>query len=170
LASLISKLQKEKQLKPPRLIGVVHERLGTDEFRDFFPGGLLVLDADRNLFKAIGDNKASLFDMLRPSVWKHLSRAKSKGVEGNMKGDGMQLGGLLLIASSTSSGNSGSSASSSISDIGPLLFQYCEKEFGDHAPLDHLETLLRAHFTSTASTQTSTAAVLEPDSSSSSST
>lgn len=98
-----------------QLNAVVHETLGVDEFKPFF-GGEVFLDSDRRFY---GPNErwASLSALVRPSVWKSIFRARGKGVEGNMKGEGRLLGGLFLIGP----GSTG------------ILFEYKEKEFGDHA-------------------------------------
>ena len=54
----------------------------------------------------------------RYGVWKSLFRAKNKGIDGNMKGEGRILGRLLVV-----------------SEKKGIVFQYDEKEFGDHADL-----------------------------------
>ncbi|KAK8401824.1 hypothetical protein O3P69_001137 [Scylla paramamosain] len=54
--------------------------------------------------------------MLRWSVWQNLRRATSKGVEGNLKGDGSLLGSVFLLGP----GSQG------------ILYEHREREFGDH--------------------------------------
>lgn len=41
--------------------------------------------------------------MLKPSVIKNVKRVRNRGVEGNLKGEGRLLGGLLVVGA----GNSG---------------------------------------------------------------
>lgn len=38
--------------------------------------------------------------MMKPSVIKNAKRAQAKGVEGNLKGEGRLLGGLLVVETS----------------------------------------------------------------------
>ena len=56
---------------------------------------------------------------LRVSVWKSVFRVKSKGVEGNMAGEGRILGGVFVVGP----GEQG------------ILLDHKEKEFGDKVDL-----------------------------------
>ena len=56
---------------------------------------------------------------LRLSVWMAFFRARGKGIEGNMKGEGRLLGGVFVIGP----GEEG------------VVFEHRESEFGDHANL-----------------------------------
>lgn len=60
-----------------------------------------------------------LSGFLRPSVWKSLFRARGKGIEGNLKGEGRLLGGVFVVGP----GEQG------------ILLDHKEKEFGDKADL-----------------------------------
>jgi len=96
------------------LYGVLHEELGANEFSEFLAGELF-LDTTKR-FYGPKERRMSLTGLMRPSVWKNMSRAKSKGVKGNLKGDGTLLGSVFLIGP----GQQG------------ILYEHREKEFGDH--------------------------------------
>lgn len=67
-------------------------------------------------------NGLSIFSLLgffRYSVWKSIFRARSKGVEGNLVGEGRLLGGVFVVGP----GEQG------------ILLDHKEKEFGDKADL-----------------------------------
>jgi len=105
----------------PRLIGVVHERLGVDEFREKYFKGELYLDEEKNLFKAIGNRWMGYISGLMSSAfYANLKRVQSKGIAGNIVGEGRQLGGLLVVGP----GEQG------------VLLQYAEKVWGDHCALE----------------------------------
>jgi len=119
LASLVPTLQDSK-LPTPRLIGIVHETLGVDEFRNKYFKNDIFWDQDKLFYKAIGNNWAGFTSLLKPRVWKNFFRAQAKGYTGNLKGEGRLLGGLLVIGPAKQG----------------ILLEYKEKEFGDHAKLD----------------------------------
>jgi len=101
-----------------RLVGVVHEEKGTDEFRDNYFKTNIFLDEKKDFFtKILGDRWLGASGFLMPSVHANLKRAKAKGMVGNMEGEGRLLGGLLVVKNST------------------IIYQYREEVWGDHAPL-----------------------------------
>jgi len=107
-------------LGPINLVGVVHEKLGVPEFKKgSFEQGNLYLDQDKSLFKLLGDRWLGFTGFLSPKVWGNLNRAKGKGFEGNMEGEGRLLGGLLVVGP----GDQG------------VIFEYKEEVWGDHADL-----------------------------------
>lgn len=67
--------------------------------------------------------KGSLLDLLKPSVWRNGKRAKASGLvkDSNMTGDGLTLGGLLVIKQG-----------------GDVSYRYAESTFGDHAPMEEV--------------------------------
>jgi len=119
-AQELSSLQPELTSLGVALHGVVHESKGVDQFRPFFKGDLH-LDAERRFY---GPKQRTMFlsGLVRPSVWKALSRAKKKGVTGNFEGEGRILGGLFVVGP----GDQG------------ILYEYREAVFGDHAPLEEV--------------------------------
>jgi hypothetical protein len=82
--------------------------LGVGEFeRQYFGGGAVYLDEGKQFYGFLGDRKListrNVFKALvRPlKTWRSLravgDRMKSKGIEGNMVGEGLLLGGVLVV-------------------------------------------------------------------------
>jgi prostamide/prostaglandin F2alpha synthase len=103
------------------LIGVGLEPLGLEEFvqGDFFSGDLFV-DKDKKAFSKLGFKRLS-FLQLFPAIFSRKtreasSRAKSLNLGGDMKGDGYQNGGCIVVGSGGS----------------PLIFSFRQEEVSDH--------------------------------------
>ncbi|MPC39215.1 Redox-regulatory protein FAM213A [Portunus trituberculatus] len=94
------------------MYALLHEELGAAEFAPYFKGDLL-LDKEKRFY---GPVLPVVTGMLRWSVWQNIRRATSKGVEGNLKGDGTLLGSVFLLGP----GSQG------------ILYEHREREFGDH--------------------------------------
>ncbi|CAF98685.1 unnamed protein product [Tetraodon nigroviridis] len=111
LSSLKSQLQ---DLEVP-LFAVVKENLGKelDCFKKFFSGKVYV-DQKQSFY---GPRKRWMFlsMFLRIGVWRNLWRAYRRGFRGNLKGEGLVLGGVFVIGP----GQQG------------ILLDHREKEFGD---------------------------------------
>ncbi|KAM3606123.1 uncharacterized protein V6R79_011019 [Siganus canaliculatus] len=111
LSSLKSQLQ---DLEVP-LFAVVKENLGKelDSFKKYFSGKVYV-DQMRNFY---GPQERWMFlsMLLRVGVWRSLWRAYRKGFGGNLRGEGLVLGGVFVIGPR---------------DQG-ILLEHREKEFGD---------------------------------------
>ncbi|KAI9220973.1 hypothetical protein BC828DRAFT_382232 [Blastocladiella britannica] len=111
-----------------RMVAIVNQSFGAQDFVDNFWKGEAYFDKDLGLFKAMGDGqirKASLLQLAMPSVIARLREAKKSGLDSNIDGDGTILGGLLLVKK----GDEG------------LAFEHIETDFGDIA---ELETVLGA--------------------------
>jgi len=109
--------------KQPRLMAVVAETTSVDGFVEAFKGFDTYLDEDRSFQKFLGDRWLGVQGMFYPSVWKNGSRASKKypTLEGDLKGEGRRLGGLLVVDGK-----------------GEVVYQYNEKVFGDHAPMEEV--------------------------------
>jgi len=100
----------------PNVVGVVKQqatsaaeesKLGVQEFAEKYFCGALFLDEERKLYEALGSRKLSLplgkliFNPLQTyREFKALGvRTKGKGLEGNMQGEGLILGGVLVVSS-----------------------------------------------------------------------
>ena len=69
-----------------------------------------------------------MLGFLRYSVWKSIFRVRSKGVEGNLVGEGRILGGVFVVGP----GEQG------------ILLDHKEKEFGDKVDLQDIrDAILR---------------------------
>uniref|UniRef100_A0A3B5BEG8 Peroxiredoxin-like 2A n=1 Tax=Stegastes partitus TaxID=144197 RepID=A0A3B5BEG8_9TELE len=111
LSSLKSQLQ---DLEVP-LFAVVKENLGKelDSFKKYFSGKVYV-DQQRK-FYGPQERWMLLSMLLRVGVWRNLWRAYRRGFRGNLRGEGLILGGVFVIGP----GDQG------------VLLEHREKEFGD---------------------------------------
>ena len=106
------------------LVAVLHEALPEQvaEFAsDHWKGGELYLDETQALYAVVGGGtvrKGSLAWFLNPlsRIWANAKAAK--GVEGNFVGDGLTMGGLLVI-----------------NKAGEVTYAFQEENFGDRAPV-----------------------------------
>lgn len=103
---------------------LLHENLPkeVEEFREYWPGPLY-LDEEKAFYKWLGGGKprqGSLMAFLNPfsEVWGHAKRASTKVAKSNLKGDGLTMGGLLVL------------------NKGIVGYHFIEKTFGVHAPID----------------------------------
>lgn len=103
-----------------RLIGVGLEPLGMEEFIQgkFFDGELFV-DNEKQSFKTMGFQRfsfMSLFSLFRSKKWTDANTmAKKMNLGGNLRGDGFQLGGALIV------------------DVGgTTLYTYVQEDAADH--------------------------------------
>ncbi|XP_059092222.1 prostamide/prostaglandin F synthase-like [Tigriopus californicus] len=85
-----------------RLIGVGLEPLGVDEFiQGKFFGGELFIDMEKKSYSALGFKRMSLLGLFPAVLAKKArdfaARAKKLNLGGNMKGDGFQNGGALVV-------------------------------------------------------------------------
>lgn len=94
-AQALSSLKSQFEAKRVPLFAVLHENFGVEEFRPFFPGGEVLLDEERRFFGP-EERRMMLTGMLRWSVWSNIRRANSKGMDGNLKGDGTLLGSEFI--------------------------------------------------------------------------
>ncbi|VDK30762.1 unnamed protein product [Dibothriocephalus latus] len=98
----LSRFQSALDSRGVRLIGVGHDVDGVEEFqREQFFSGELYLDPKKEVYAAMGYGSVSVLSGIG-SLFRSAGRAlvretKDKGVKGNQKGDGWQLGGLLVI-------------------------------------------------------------------------
>jgi AhpC/TSA antioxidant enzyme len=111
----LANMQKDGLLGNARVIGLVKEiapcatakddaELGVEEFQTKYFNGLpLYLDAEKAVYSALGDRKITeLKGTWNPfELWKGLKgigeRIKEKNLEGNFRGEGLVLGGIIVI-------------------------------------------------------------------------
>lgn len=110
-------MAKNGDLGKTRLIGLVKEiapcatakndeELGVAEFQSkYFAGYPLYLDEERAFYNALGNRKitSDLEGSWNPlTVWQGFKsigeRIKAKNLEGNFRGEGLTLGGILVIS------------------------------------------------------------------------
>jgi len=112
------------------MIGVGLEELGLEEFQEGkYWSGELYIDQNQKCYQDLGYKRLGFFSAIGSVLNKkgrdQLSEAKSKGISGNLKGDGMQTGGTLVIAAG-----------------GKVLLNHSQEVPGDHVnPEDILKAL-----------------------------
>jgi len=106
------------------MIGVGVEELGVEEFvaGKFFDGELFI-DTQKKSYQDLGFRRLGFFSAIGSILGKlgraMISEAKSKGIEGNLKGDGMQNGGTIIVAAG-----------------GKVLLVYKQESPADHVALE----------------------------------
>lgn len=112
------------------MVGVGLEELGLEEFQEGkYWDGELYIDQQKKCYQDLGFKRLGFFSAIGSVLKKkgrdQMSEAKSKGINGNLKGDGMQTGGTLVIGAG-----------------GKVLLNYSQEVPGDHVNLeDVLKTL-----------------------------
>jgi hypothetical protein len=101
-------------------------KLDYEEFKqnDYFKKGLIYIDEKKETYKSLNFTSMGLFSgfgMLNPSVYLKSYEASKKGITGNMKGDGTQLGGLLII-----------------NKTGDVIFAHVQKNYADQPNLEEI--------------------------------
>mmetsp|Transcript_9159 Transcript_9159/g.11433 ORF Transcript_9159/g.11433 Transcript_9159/m.11433 type:complete len:112 (+) Transcript_9159:514-849(+) len=82
---------------------------------NFWGDNEIYVDTKKDLYIALGLGKGSATDMLNKRVIEHKKKADEAGVQGNMSGDGMQLGGTYVIDKG-----------------GKILMEFQQQKWGDH--------------------------------------
>jgi hypothetical protein len=114
-AQELSSLKPQLNAAGFQLYAVVFQRTGVDQFRPFFAGDIF-LDEQR-CFYGPRERWMFLTGIVRPSVWSNIFRARGKGIDGDLEGEGRLLGGVFVVGA----GDSG------------VLLEHRESEWGDHA-------------------------------------
>jgi len=96
------------------LLAVLHEKLGAEEFREYFRGPLY-LDTEKT-FYGPKLRKMMLLGFMRVDTYMNIYRSKQAGTEGNLKGDGTILGAVYVLGP----GDQG------------VIFEHREGTFGDN--------------------------------------
>jgi len=100
-----------------KLVGIVHEAFGTDEFRQFWKHELYLDDTRSFFLRILGGHWATLSELLSSAVRAASARAKAKGFSGNWKGEGKLKGGLIVVGEE----NRG------------IVYEFREETLGTHA-------------------------------------
>lgn len=101
LSSSIEKInEKFENILDFAAIGLA--KLDYEEFEQgkFVKGGKIYIDEVKETYKSLDFGSKSIFSlygMLNPDIYRKSSEAKAKGITGNMRGDGTQLGGTLIV-------------------------------------------------------------------------
>uniref|UniRef100_A0A0N4ZPT9 Peroxiredoxin-like 2A n=1 Tax=Parastrongyloides trichosuri TaxID=131310 RepID=A0A0N4ZPT9_PARTI len=108
-------IKEELEKKSVKLVGVVHEYKGVDEFKKYFDNGDIYYDEGKRFYGPVERWMPIWMGFLRPKLWTTYNKAKSSGVEGNLEGEGRLLGGVYLVTK------------------GKLIYSHLEEEWGDWA-------------------------------------
>lgn len=102
-AKELSAIHPQLKANNIRLIGVGLEELGVEEFvkGDFFAGELFI-DTNKKSFSDLGYRRLNILNVI-PSILSKkardaMSRAKGMGIGGDMRGDGFQNGGTMVVS------------------------------------------------------------------------
>jgi len=113
-ALALSKLEPELSKLQVPMFAVLHEKLGANEFKDYFKGPLY-LDSEKT-FYGPKERRMLLLGFLRLDTWMNVLRSRRGGTAGNLQGDGTLLGAVYVVGAS---------------DQG-VLFEHREGTFGDN--------------------------------------
>lgn len=129
-AKQLSAIKPQLDANNVRLVGVGVEELGVEEFvQGKYWSGELYIDQKKSSYKALGFRRLGYLAIagavMSKALRAGLAKAKEAGIEGNIKGDGFQNGGLIIV-----------------SKEGKVLFEYKQQEPSDHIdPQDVLKAL-----------------------------
>ncbi|XP_047421625.1 prostamide/prostaglandin F synthase [Sciurus carolinensis] len=127
IARDLSNLQGVLDQHGVRLLGVGPETLGLQEFLDggYFSGELY-LDESKQFYKELGFKQYNSLSILPAALGKPVrdvaAKAKSLGIQGNLSGDLLQSGGLLVV-------NKGGDK---------VLLHFVQKSPGDYVPQESI--------------------------------
>lgn len=98
----LSSIKPQLDAHNVRLAGIGLEELGLKEFQEgkFFNGELFI-DAKQQCYKDLDFKRYGVLTVLGGLAAKEtrnsIARANSQNIKGNLKGDGMQTGGMLIV-------------------------------------------------------------------------
>jgi prostamide/prostaglandin F2alpha synthase len=91
---------------------------------DYFKGGRVYIDEAKETYKALNFGSKSIFSlygMANPFVYVKGYEAKKRGITGNMKGDGLQLGGTMVVDSN-----------------GEVIYKHTQKDYTDNPKVEDI--------------------------------
>jgi len=108
-----------EQLGVP-LYAITFQTTSIDGFYTHFQGDMF-MDEERKFFTHVLPNKwMGLGTLVSPTFWGNVRRGKGKGFEGDLKGEGRLMGGVLVVGPGTQG----------------VKFMHVEETAGDHARLE----------------------------------
>ena len=116
--------------KYPNIIGAAAIGLANLDYEDFVKGnyfniGKIYIDKKKATYESLDLEKMTFlsgFGMLDPRVYMYGYKASKKGISGNMKGDGFQLGGTFIVDKK-----------------GNIIFSYVQQSYTDHPTFENLK-------------------------------
>lgn len=128
-AIMLSEIKPELDSMDVSLVALGHEMLGLGEFYTggYWKGDLFV-DKEKVVYEKLGTGTGNLLGLMASETLAAGKAATERGTEGNMEGDGFQLGGVWVFAAD-----------------GTCTYAYISKSFGDHpSPAKVLEEAKKA--------------------------
>ncbi|KAI6228902.1 Selenoprotein U [Aphelenchoides fujianensis] len=119
-AEQLSSLKGKLDSKGVRLVGVVHETLGVEEFKPYLKGDVF-FDPEKHFYGPKQRWMPFWLGFLRVSTYVNAYETKRAGVKGNTEGEGRLLGGVYLVKDNE------------------LKFAHLEREWGDAADPKEVE-------------------------------
>lgn len=115
---------KASQMGNVKLHAVLHEKAGAEEFVEFCKNGQTHFDEKKHFFGPNMRRKGlfSVIGLLNSRMMRLKRNADAAGIQGNMKGDGLLLGGLVVIGP----GDQG------------ILYQNIEDEIGNRCDMEQV--------------------------------
>jgi hypothetical protein len=110
----------DARVPPVRLIAVGGEHIGHEEFSTYWKGEPVLFDLGKQtLFKIMGAGKTGLLSgalsyFLGGAVAQNSERCDTKGITGNLVGEGLKLGGVWAV-----------------SPTGGIVYEHKESTWGD---------------------------------------
>lgn len=134
-----------------RLVGVGLEELGVEEFVEKkFWSGELYIDQKKEAFNALGFKRISLLSLpgmlISRIARRQNAKAKERGVGGDLKGDGFQNGGLVVVEKG-----------------GKVLYSFVQENVADHAENEDILKALKLNPAMTSTTTASPASAAAPE-------
>jgi prostamide/prostaglandin F2alpha synthase len=129
---MFSEIEREHPGKV-KLVGIGFDILDYQRFVDegHLAGGEgIFLDKERAVYNALHMKRASrwsLFKLITSKFRKLADMAKGRGIKGNLKGDGYQLGGTVVL-----------------DQEGAIVFKHLQDDFGCEPDFDQLDQSIRA--------------------------
>lgn len=126
---MLSEIKPELDSMDVSLVALGHEMLGLGEFytQKYWKGALFV-DKEKAVFQALGTKQGNLLGLFSKETMGAGKVATERGTEGNLEGDGFQLGGVWVFAAD-----------------GTCTYSYISSSFGDHpTPATVLEEAKKA--------------------------
>ncbi|KAI8923446.1 hypothetical protein BC831DRAFT_34347 [Entophlyctis helioformis] len=124
-ASILSSYKETINSFGVRLVAVVKEDIGIEEFATHYWKEDIYIDTEHGLYKFIGDGElhmCSTFDlMVSPQFWSNVRKASRNGYKGNFEGEGYILGGLVVV-----------------SHLGEVVYKYSEEKPGEHPAVEEV--------------------------------
>ena len=117
---------KEKMKDSLKHVAIGFTKLDYEEFdqENYFKDGKIYIDETKETYDALSFGKKGIFSfygMMNPKLYLKSIQASSKGISGNLKGDGTQLGGTIIVDKK-----------------GNVIYKHVQANYSDQPPVDEI--------------------------------